>query len=486
MDKDESKRYLTKKNIGDIYPMSPMQQGMLFHTLYDPEASTYFEQFCCAIKGELNCRCFEDAWNHLVDLYPVFRTIFNWKDANQLVQIVLKERPIRLTITDLRDLDRNNRKKAIEEFLYRDRQNSFDLAKGPLMRLNIFQLAPKESYFVWSYHHILFDGWCLSLIMTDFYTTYTALKNGQPLPVQHRPSYKNYISWLTRQDKEKSSRFWSALLSDFDSPTPLPWDRKQPGEDLDIQKMTLDFSGDTSEKFEIFARHHRITLSTLFQAAWAILLGRYSNTDDIVFGATLSGRPSDLKGAEDMVGLFINTLPVRVRFNQEMTVTELLNSLQAISIEMREYEYAMLPEVKSCSTVSRSENLFDSIVVFENFPIDTKLLSSDENLSISDIHAVEFTNFDLCLVIAPGDQISTSLSYAGSRFKEQTISHILNHFKIILENMVADSACLVSGLEILDREEKKALFEDFNPQETPFPDTKCIQELIEEQVDTSP
>ncbi len=486
MDKGESKLYLTKKNIGDIYPMSPMQQGMLFHTLYDPEASPYFEQFCCVIKGDLDHGFFEDAWNHLVDLYPVFRTIFNWKDANQLVQIVLKRRPISLTVIDFKDLDKKARKEAIAKFLFSDRRDSFDLAKGPLMRLTLLQLAPGENYFVWSYHHILFDGWCLSLIMTDFYATYTALKNGQPLPELYRPPYKNYISWLTRQDKEKANRFWSALLSDFDSPTPLPWDRKEPGEDLDIKKITLGFSADTSKKFEIFARHQRITLSTLFQAAWAILLGRYSNTDDIVFGATLSGRPADLKGSEDMVGLFINTLPVRIKFSREMTVAELLNSLQALSIEMREYEYAMLPEVKSCSAVSKSENLFDSIVVFENFPIDMLLLSSDENLSISDIDAVEFTNFDLCLVIAPGDQISTSLSYAGSRFKEKTISRILNHFKTILESLVTDSACLVSGIDIIGQEEKKILLEGFNSEETPFPDKKCIQELIEEQVDTSP
>ena len=478
--------HLSKKNIADIYPLSPMQKGMLFHSVYDPGSSVYLEQFCCTIEGALDITCFEKAWNHLIDQYAIFRTVFNWKDLNQPVQIVLKSSPIGLSTYDLQGLNEEDQRKRIEEFIQEDRKHLFDLAKGPLMRFALLELGPKKWYFVWSYHHILFDGWCLSHIMADFYLAYTAPRNAAPLPRCMRPPYKNYIAWLTQQDKDKAQRFWSELLKGFDTPTPLPWDHTPLERVIDIKQKEIAFSREVTAALQEFTRAQRITMNTLVQAAWAILLSRYSNIADITFGATVSGRPADLKGSEEMVGLFINTLPVRVTLRTGMQVADLLRELQKISLGIREYEYSLLPEVKACSNVAKSQSLFDSIVVFENFPLAALALRADENFRISGIRAIEFTNLDLCLVIAPGDAMKISLSYMTDRFEAETIERILEHLKTLILSLAEGSSRDLAHVEMIGPRERKQLLEEYNATTAPYPDTKCIQELIEEQVDRTP
>ena len=319
--------YLSKKNIADIYPLSPMQKGMLFHAVYDPDSSVYFEQFCCVIEGALDLACFEGAWNHLIESNPIFRTVFNWKDLSQPVQIVLKTRPIGLNVHDWKNQSQEEQDRRIEDFMREDRQRLFDLAKGPLMRFTLLELGERRWYFIWSYHHILFDGWCLSHIMTDFYLAYAALRDGRSLPHSTRPPYKSYIAWLAKQDKKKAQTFWSGLLMGFDTPTPLPWDHKPKESAINIAKREITISPAVTALLQDFARSRRITMSTLVQAAWAILLHRYSNNADIVFGATVSGRPTDLRSSEDIVGLFINTLPVRTVFTKDLSVADLLQNL---------------------------------------------------------------------------------------------------------------------------------------------------------------
>jgi hypothetical protein len=246
--------YLTKQNISDIYPLSPMQQGMLFHTLYDQDSPAYFEQFFCIIEGGLVYQHIEGAWNHLIDEHPVFRTVFNYKELSQPVQIVLKKRPISIGIHDLKSLSDDEQKIRLEEFMEADRSERFDLSKGPLLRINIFELAKDKIFFLWSYHHILLDGWCLGLIMIDFFTSYLALKDSKPLPRFGRPPFKNYIAWLGKQDKEKPKAFWTELLKGFSAPTPLPWDFTPKDRKLKADKKEIKLSKKSTKKLEEFAR----------------------------------------------------------------------------------------------------------------------------------------------------------------------------------------------------------------------------------------
>jgi len=472
--------YLTKQNIADIYPLSPMQQGMLFHTLYDPEASAYFEQFCCTITGTWNLENFQKAWNHLVDQHDIFRTVFNWKNVAQPLQIVLKKRPVDFFVHDLMAMNDDEQKRRIDDFVIRDRSESFDLARGPLMRFNVFQLTADRFYFVWSYHHILLDGWCLSLIISDLMSAYMALEKGAALPHFSRPSYKGYIAWLMKQDKKKSMSFWTEYLQGFEAPTALPWDNREAGKEFDIREYALTLSPEMTVELNDFARKNRVTMSTLIQGAWALVLGRYSGSDDVVFGSIVSGRPADLKGAEQMIGLFINALPVRVRLNR--SVGDMLAMLQEKTLGIQEFSHSFLPDVKACSRVPRSSNLFDSLFIFENYPLDSFSFVNEDGIGVTDVKAIEMTNFDLTLCVLPGERLKMTLAYMQGRFRDITIERIMDHLVTCLRAFLDDASVSAGDIDILSPEEKKLILSDFNNTSLSYDESKTLVELFEEQV----
>lgn len=453
----------------------------MFHALFDPEESTYFEQFCCIIKGSIDLNTLEDAWNHLIDQHPVFRTVFNWKDAVKPVQIVLRERPIKIVVHDLKGFDSESQQERISQFIISDRSIPFDLARGPLMRLNVLEIGLGQYYFIWSYHHILLDGGCLTLVMKDFLSSYRALKKGDQPPRLSRPLYKNYISWLATQDKEKANRFWREYLLGFDTPTPLPWKNKSTIKKRTVGEKVFIFSEDVTQRLESFARRERITMSTLFQSAWAILLGRYSNTEDVVFGSTIYGRPTDLPGSEEMIGLFINTLPVRADLSS--TVSHFLQAIQKQSLKMQEYAYSFLPDIKASSSLPQQCDIFDSIVVFENYPIDTFSLTTDDDFSLSDIKALNRTNFDIVLLVLPKTEMEVSLAYVEEFFDEENLEGMLNHLNNILLGMIRDDSLLVSHLEILSPEEKKMILRDFNATSLEYPRERTLIEEFESNLE---
>ncbi|MCD6571342.1 MAG: amino acid adenylation domain-containing protein, partial [Deltaproteobacteria bacterium] len=479
--------YLTKKNIADIYPLSPMQQGMLFHTLYDPKGAAYFEQFNCIIEGSLNLEHLEGAWNHLIREYPIFRTVCNWKDANQPLQIVLKERPIKLDVHDFKGLDEMAQQERINDFLATDREASFDLAKGPLMRLNVLLLDNKKYYFVWSYHHILLDGWCLSIIMQDLFKAYNALQNGERLPSLNRPPYKNYIAWLDRQDKGKAKKFWSEYLEGFDTPTPLPWDYRRPKkETLNMTEQVLTLSEDITSRLERFVRSRRTTLSTLIQSVWAILLSRYSGHDDIVYGITVSGRPPRLKGSEETVGLFINTLPVRAIIDENRSYTEFLEMFKDRSSIIMDYEYSFIPDIHACSAVSPGQSLFDSILVFENYPLEAEGFDVGSDLRVHVFTPRETTNYDVTIVGMPGKELKLRILYNQDKFEDSTIRRLMSHINNLIVNVLESPDEPIANIDMLSGQERKDLLIGFNNTNRDYPKEKCTHELFEEQVDIRP
>ncbi|MCD6571340.1 MAG: amino acid adenylation domain-containing protein, partial [Deltaproteobacteria bacterium] len=475
------------KKIEDIYPLSPMQQGMLFHSLYDPDSPIYSERYTYTIEGSLDIECFTKAWEHLGKSHPIFRTIFRWEGLNHPVQVVLKDRLPEFHIHDLKALDEKSCKTKIAKFLDEDSKRTFNLSKGPLMRLDLFILEEERFYFAWRYHHILMDGWCLPLIMNDLFTAYLAVYEGKPLPDIKRPLFKNYISWLNKQDNKDALKYWKKLLNDFSTPTPLPLDYKPLRRDIyNVGKQTLVFSKEQTSLLESTARRMRLTLSTLVQGAWAILLGRYSNQDDVVFGATISGRPASLPSSDEMIGLFINTLPVRAKWNNSVTILNLLKEIQTQSLKIQEYEYSFLPDVRACSGVSGSKGLFDSIVIFENYPTNFEGTDIDSQIRISDFDAQEMTHYDLTLVIRPGSKMELCLEYANDLFKDATIEHMIGHLKNLLLDMAQDANAPISHLEFLGPDEKELLLRDFNDTEEPYPKDMTLVDLFESKVEDVP
>ena len=360
------------QNVEDIYQLSPMQQGMLFHSLYSPGTGTYFEQTLFTIKGELDVSAFAKAWQNVVDKHSILRTSFIWEDLKEPLQVVHRQVDLELAQLDWRNLEPSEREQQLQAFIDSDRRVNFDLTSAPLIRLALLRFAEDEYKFLFSRHHILLDRWSRALLLKDFFASYRALSRAeQPQLAVTRP-YRDYIAWVAaQQDTGDAEDFWRTSLAGFTEPTRFAVDRPvDPSvkEGSDYADLRFQLSEVATEKLQSFARQQRLTLNTLAQGAWALLLMHYSGDDDVLFGVTVSGRPATLPGVESMIGLFINTLPLRAAIPTRTSLLSWLNDLQEQQAALQQYEYSSLTDIQGWSEVPRGVPLFESIFVFENLP----------------------------------------------------------------------------------------------------------------------
>jgi hypothetical protein len=383
------------KKIEEFYPLSPMQQGMLFHLLYAPKSGMYFQQLSCTLRGDLDPEAFERAWQRVVDRHSILRASFVWEDLAEPIQVVHRQARLPFERLDWRHLSPAQQQERLESFRRADQDRGFDLAAAPLMRLTLIRLAEDTYQFIWSYLHLLLDGWSAPLLYKEIFTFYEAFRRGQDLRLEQSRPYRDYIAWLRRQDMQKAAGFWRQTLKGFTTPTPLPGDQSPgslPSQVAEYEFCSTQLSQAATAALQSLASKHQLTLNTVVQGAWALLLSRYSRTDDVVFGATVSGRPADLPGAELMLGLFINTLPVRVRVSPEASLLRFLKELQEQQVEMRQYEYSPLVQIHGWSEAPRGLPLFESILIFENYPRDSsrRCLRADVRGSGAAVCVAEF------------------------------------------------------------------------------------------------
>ncbi|MCP4661724.1 MAG: non-ribosomal peptide synthetase, partial [bacterium] len=278
----------------------------------------YVEQLSVRLRGELDVPSFTQAWQQVVDRHPTLRTSFHWQGLEEPVQVVHRKLEVGIERGSWRELSPADARPRPSRLLSTDRERGFDLGAAPLMRLALFERGERDFQFIWSFHHIYSDGWSQALIFGDMFRCYEALSQGRPISLDPPRPYRDYIAWLRRQDLEEAGKYWQEVLRGFTAPTLLGRRDESPGEHADYRQAGLRLKAASSSDLQALARRHRLTLNTLMQGAWALLLGRYSGHHDVLFGATVSGRPAELAGVESIAGLFINTLPVRVRVDPEV------------------------------------------------------------------------------------------------------------------------------------------------------------------------
>ncbi|MGA9381054.1 MAG: amino acid adenylation domain-containing protein [Phormidium sp.] len=426
----------------------------------------------------------------MVAHHSVFRTAFVWESLAQPVQVVLRQVDVKLQTTDWRELSAPQQQQELQVLLDADRQLGFSFSRPPLMRLHLIQWKENTYQFVWSFHHILLDGWSLPLVFQDLWTCYQAISQGKTLNAQLSKSYRNYIAWLGQQDVAKSQAYWRGKLQGFSVPTPLTFDKplsnREKGNNVSYGEQEIKLSVAATAAAISFVREQQLTLNNLVQATWAILLSRYSQETDLVFGVTVSGRPPIVSGVESIVGLFINTLPVRVQISENTELLGLLKDLQVQLVESEQYSYSSLVEIQGYSDVPRGTSLFDSIVVFENYPIDNTTSEDNEEFSLSNFRGIEQTNYPLTFVAAPGEQLLLRISYDGNRFDDGSISRMLGHFVTLLEAIVASPMQLISQLPMLTEFEQHQLLIEWNQTKIEYPVDKCVHQLFEAQVERTP
>ena len=486
---------MIKKNISSIYPLSPMQQGMLFHSLYAPESRVYFEQMTLNLRGNINVATFEKAWQKIVDRHSILRTFFVWENRHTSLQIVLKEINLPWINLDWRELSHLCQKQQLKQLLQTQKEQGFNLSQAPLMRCTLVRLGEDNYNFIWNHHHILMDGWCLPILLKEALSIYKAQLVGETCQLPKPRPYQDYIAWLNSQDKPAAIEFWKKTLQGFSVPTPLVVNKTQFLKDqkyttADYQEITSTFSPESTQKLLHIAQQYHVTLSTVVQAAWALLLSRYSGEKDVVFGVTVSGRSPSFSGIENMVGLFINTLPLRVEVSTQEQLIPWLQKIQQSMIDLQEYFYTPLLDIQANSEIPGGIPLFESIVVFENYPIDNSLLNEEGSLHLGDMEVYEQTNYPLTLVIVPRDKLSVRISYNTAHFSSDAIKQILGHLQNILEAIAnveqQNPSHKVGQLPLLSEVERHQLLVECNNTTTDYPSDKSIHQLFEQQVEKTP
>jgi amino acid adenylation domain-containing protein/non-ribosomal peptide synthase protein (TIGR01720 family) len=473
-------------NFEDAYALSPLQQGMLFHSVYAPESGTYVTQVSCRL-GSIDPAAFEAAWQRAADRHAVLRTAFVWKKTEQPLQVVGRRVKLPIERMDWRELDGAAQERALRDLLAADRARGFEPSRAPLMRLTLARLGEESYQLLWSHHHLLLDGWSVPILLGEVFSFYEAFRAGrEPEPPLPRP-YGDYIRWLERLDLAAAEVFWQRLLAGFTEPTPLPFDRST-GAEAQPEECAVRMSWEATVRLQELARRARVTLNSIVHGAWAILLSRSCGQRDVVYGATVSGRPADLDGAETMVGLFINTLPVRLGVPPQASLLPWLLEVQARLAEMREHEHSPLARIQAWSDVPRGTQLFDSMIVFENYHVDESLGRglAQTGLRIDDYRSVESTNYPLCLLAGPGAALTLRILYDGARFAAATIRRMLDHLEALLAGMAARPEACLDELPWLGGAERHQLLREWNTVPPPPPEERCIHELFAAAVERAP
>ncbi len=504
--------------IDDIYPLSPMQEGMLFHSLYENNSSTYFEQLSYRLKGQLDIHCIERSLNELITRYDILRTAFVYKNLERPLQVVLKQRTADFSYEDIRQkisgMDTKNtfvekKETYLEEFKQKDRQRSFNIGLDSLMRVSVIQTEEFEYEFIWSFHHILMDGWCIGILITQYLEIYTSYLENRPYALPPVQPYRTYIRWLENRDQKESANYWPHYLVNYEETAGIP--RKTIATDGNIFKnQQVSFSLDPNNTVALhqLARKNQVTLNTIIQTAWGVLLSRYnSDRRDVVFGAVVSGRPPELAGVEAMVGLFINTIPVRISYQEDTLLNDLLRQVQKEALDSSTHHYYPLSYIQSATPLKY--NLLDHILVFENYPISEQIegLTTDKKqgqkappqdksvqqvnqaqsaFTFSNADIFEQTNYDLTVVIVPGERLKVKFDYNANAFESYILAQAASHFERILKQVIDYEEKRIEEIEILSPEEKARLLSELNDTRIQYSSNKPIHRLFEEQVQKTP
>ena len=423
------------ENIEAVYPLSPMQQGMFFHSLYAPDSGVYIGQLNCRFIGELDVDAFQRACQKVVDRHPALRTAFVGASQEQLAQVVGKHVKLPFELLDWRGLSAEQQQARLQQLQSADRKQGFKLSRAPLMRLKLARLGEDQYHFMWSHHHLLLDGWSVPIIFKEVLAFYEAARLNLNLNLPLPTPFQRYISWLQLQDLNAAKAYWQRAFASHRAPTRLCLPGSGDASGGETREARQRLSDEESQGLRKAAQRQQVTINTLAQGAWALLLSRYSGEEDVVYGATVSGRPAEIEGIEGMVGLLINSLPVRVVVKWEEEVGAWLRRLQVEQVESRRYEYSPLSDVQKWIGAPGGERIFESLLVFENYPVDEALAEGSRSLEITDFSYLDPPQAELMLMIVPGAQTLIRMMYNSQIFTEEMMEKLLQHFKELLLSM---------------------------------------------------
>ena len=481
--------------IEDVYPLTPMQEGLLLHTLLEPGTGLYYMQDRYRINSELNPERFALAWKAVIARHEALRASFCWNVGEDMLQVIHKPGSTPIEYLDWTGTPAEQQEPRLQALLKSEREAGFDLLNQAPFHLRLIRVGEARYWFMMSNHHILIDAWCRSLLMNDFFDIYMALGEGREAQLAAPPRYRDYIAWLQRQNLAEARQWWQQNLQGFERTTPIPSDRPFMREHAGHSGGMV--VGDCYTRLDVrdgaqlreLAQAHQLTVNTFAQAAWALVLRRLSGERDVLFGVTVAGRPVDMPQMQRTVGLFINSIALRVKVpedDQPCSVRQWLSTLLDSNMQLREYEYLPLVTIQEHSELPKGQPLFDSLFVFENAPVEVSVLDRAQSLNATSDSGRTHTNFPLTAVCYPGDDLGLHLSYDQRYFDETTVQGMLAELKRLLLALVQGFHGDMADLPLIGEQEREFLVDGCNQSAHDYPLERSYVELFEEQVAQHP
>ncbi len=481
------------KKIENVYPLTPLQEGMLFHNIFDPNSTAYILQDVLSFNYNIDSQYLTDALKLLSKRYSVLRTSFVYKGMKDIYQVVLRERIPEIKEYDFSNLENDKKEKEINKIISNDLNRGFDLKNDTLLRLIHIKYSEGIDKIIFTMHHIIVDGWSNKKLIDVLYDycyqlnkgkSYIRLENEINYEISLSNDYGEYIKWLVKQNKEKAEKYWEEELEGYDNDADIKPMNTPKSTKEQMREISGEVSVEITEKLKAAAEKCESTINTVAETAVGIMLQVYTGSSDVVFGKVVSGRNADIPGIENMIGLFINTIPVRVTADKDETISELIKKQQKKGTESTNYDYCSLADIQQ-NTVQGSE-LIKILYVFENYDSGSQ---KDESIDFrsKNISSREQTNYGISIIsFENDDKLSFKIMYDPNRYYNEEVKLILVRLLKICEEMAEHPNAKVSELETVTEKEKQLILNDFNATETEYPRNKTVVELFEEQVKKTP
>ncbi|HLP61987.1 MAG TPA: amino acid adenylation domain-containing protein, partial [Candidatus Deferrimicrobium sp.] len=443
--------------IEDIYTLSPLQEGMLFQWMYEQNSLAYFLQTSYQLRGEFDITLLRESFNQLLQRHQALRALFVHQGVERPIQVILKDKEIDFHYEDIHHLSGMIEKEQwLEDYREKDRQRSFDLTQAAPMRVSVIQLERNQFEIIWSHHHILMDGWCRGILIAEYLEIFASLLEKRTPRLPHVTPYREYIRWLDKQSPEQGRQYWSRYLQGNEETACIPkrCTLKEDIREYRVEAVAWKSGKEKEAGLMQLAARNQVTVSTVMHTLWGILLSKYNDKQDVIFGSVVSGRPSEIQGVEAMIGLFINTVPFRLRFHCGDRFAALLKQMQKQTLESEAYHYLPLTEIQAQSLLK--QNLFDHILVFENYPTALRIegitdkIKQDQRflkLNLMGVKIFEQTHYNFIVVIS-NEPLTIKIQYNTEFYDSESVNKILGHLNSIIDQVLADEQIEIQNIAV--------------------------------------
>ncbi|MDQ4104739.1 MAG: amino acid adenylation domain-containing protein, partial [Actinomycetota bacterium] len=474
------------RRVEDVFRLTSLQAGMVFHHLVDADSAAYVDQLRLRLSGVSDAQALGVACQRVADRTATLRSAVVWEGVDEPLQVVYRHVVVPIRYYDWRGLSAEQRERELAQVVAQDRAAGMDLAVAPLLRVAIATLTDDEVLLMWTSHHVMLDGWSLGQVFTEVAEQYTAIVHGRAPKLVTRRPLRDYLQWLDTRDQSQAQLYWQRVLAGWCAPTGLPYDRqpRQAHRAESAESVPVQLSTEESARLQLVARRGGLTLNTIVQGVWALLLSRYSGEREVVFGTVVSGRPAELVGVESMVGMFINTVPTRVQVDDGAELLPWLRELQVQQSGSRRFDFVSLAQLQAWSDLPAGANLFNSVAVFENYPFE-EAPEGRPGLRIREVSARDTTNFPLSLRAYLAGQLHVELGYDPRLFDARTVTTLAARLRLLLTGIADEPDRPLGQLPWMSAQERHQVLVEFNDTDRAVPPA-TLAELFQAQMLRSP